>query len=328
MRFYIPLILGASLCLTATSFAAGDDDFEKLDAKEFFTITTSSWESLGSPPNGGFGAGKGVHFLPLNELIRGQSEISVDNVKAKMHSALADDDIDWKNNKKYWKLKHDHGKSATELADPIAVIKGPTGYAIVDGHHDVFLSLYTGASTVAADVREDLSHLTPLEFWTHLKTKNLLYLKESPSELVVKPPVMNLVKDNPNRYLSALLAFKVSVKNKDGALKVLQSKGAAVPVWIKVNDGIPFMEFHIAKVLSGSGISYDPAWKDSVPPAVVEEARQALLAAKASGANPVLQEIAIPQSLAEAVDVVKNVSSLEGLLKRDCLQSFQALMAL
>lgn len=234
-----------------------------------------------------------IDFLPIRGLILGQDQISVDNVMAKLEEKKINNDIDWKSKKKEWRLAHNEGHSAVSKLDPIRVVKGPDGYVILDGHHDLFLSLYVGADTIAANVEEDLSNMSREEFWKTLKDRKLVYLKAPLSQLIKRSPRISDVIDNPNRYLASLIALKVGTKEKHGDTEIVSVKHMGKPIWIKIDDSVNFIEFHIAKALSDAGIQYQSEWKKDVPKEVVEKIRAVLIEAQASGKYPRLEEIPI-----------------------------------
>ncbi len=252
-----------------------------------------------------------VGFLLLTELIRGQPEISVDNIFFKMREKEKDGDFKTKKDGTF-KLSYDEGKSSVSKADPIKVIRGPQGYVILDGHHDWYLSFYLGAETIAVEVVEDLHKLSPVEFWQQMKTRQKVYLSESAEVLAACPPAFNTVKDNPNRYLVSLLARKVKMDST--GKKVKNQKGPENALWLKINDSMPYIEFDLAKILSDNGIEYKAEWGDQIPDEIVEKAREIFVAAKKSHLIPKLEFLYFLETKEQAKTSFQSKEYLQSLI--------------
>lgn len=216
-------------------------------------------------------------YVSVTRLIRGQEEISVDNTLSKLRERVALNDVRFDETSGEWKLAHHEGRSSVPLNDPLLVVVGPQGYVVADGHHDLYLALYLGARTVPVQVLEDLSALSPVEFWRAVQARKLVLLTQTPEELAANPPDTAIVRDNPNRYLAALLALKVKTHHgASGELEIKLMKGAKRPAWLKVDGSVPFIEFELAAILARAGIQYDPAWGEAVPDEVIDRAIEAL----------------------------------------------------
>lgn len=301
------------LTFTLVVFA---DPPTKPDVKTFFETAQRHWSSL---PQAGHSAtaaslvqgSKG--FLEIENLIRGQDQVSVDNMLAKLEEKIAAKDVVWDAKQNKWTLNHDNGKSSVPGNDPIKVIKSDQGFVVIDGHHDLFLALYLGAKTIAVEV-EEVSQLPPLEFWKRLIAKKQVYLPETAEELAKKAPPMFGVRDNPNRYLASLLALKAEVSRKGDALKVLKAKALNTPIWIKINNSIPFIEFYIAEVLTKAGILYNSSWGKKIPEEAIERSRRALVDAMKAGSIEELKLIPLIATSAEAEKLKKGGEALSKTL--------------
>lgn len=249
-------------------------------------------------------------FLPVTNLIRGQDEVSIDNISAKLKDRTESGDVSFDASSRTWSLKHDEGRSSAPIDDPIRVVKGPQGFVIIDGHHDLYLALSVGARTAPVRVVEDLSKFSALEFWEEMKSRQLVYLNRSAAELAERPPRMDDVRDNPNRYLASLLAMKTAIRIEGRNLFVEEVKGAANPVWIKIGDSIPFIEFHIAKILTEAGIRYEGNWGGNVPDSVIEASRKALVRAKEEDRLDALESVPVLVSTEEATEARNDRSKL------------------
>ena len=253
-------------------------------------------------------------YVPLAELTRGQSEISVDNIYAKIEEHLKMNNLSW--HRHAWKLHHDSGLSVVPRTDAIAVVKGPQGYVVIDGHHDLFLSLFVGAKTIAVTVQADYSSMSALDFWKTLKAKNMIYLPETPAQLARHAPDMMTVSNNPNRYLAALLALKVQADFKNGKWKIAKAKGTKDAVWIKLNNGIPFIEFYLAEVIASAGVQYDPNWGVQVPHEIVERVRYSLLHLDQSPHEALLKSTVILSAKESFDRIDQDDSKLEEVLNK------------
>jgi len=257
-------------------------------------------------------------FFPLQGLIRGQDAVSVQNIISEKYSTrLANKDFTWNATQNRWSFAYDGGRSVVPATDPIIGIRGPQGIVIIDGHHDLVLSVFLGAKTIPVQIKEDLSKLSPLEFWQNLKQRNLVYLKDDAKALASALPQMTRMQDSPNRYLATLLAMKVLTQEvENDQLKVSSINKSKNSIWIKLNQSVPFIEFHIAKILSDAGIRYDAKWGKDLPVEIVEQARCALLDAKLSGGYPQLKRIAILDSSQEAMQANMNSEWLTRVLEK------------
>jgi hypothetical protein len=260
-------------------------------------------------------------YVPIRVLLRAQDEISVDNILAKLADRQAAKDLKWDDHADHWQLNHDHGRSSVPLNDPISVVKGPQGFVVTDGHHDLFLALYVGAKSISIVVKEDLSALSALKFWEVLKSRRLSLMTASPEALSIAPPKMEDIRDNPNRYLASLLALKVKAKLKKGSAEIGNVKGTPDAVWIKVNDSVPFVEFYIATALSEAGIHYESSWGKSVPADIIEKARKTILIASKSGLHPELESIPVLEDLPAAAEAFKGKHFLKDILEQQLMEA-------
>ncbi len=252
-------------------------------------------------------------FFPLKNLIRGQDEISVDNIEAKLRAKVEAKEMPWSADQNKWLFPFDVGRSLNPLVDPILVVLGPQGPVIIDGHHEFYLALSTGAQSIAAFVKADLSHLEQLQFWREMANRKFTLLAAAPSELARQIPSTDSVRDNPNRYLASLLALKVSAV----------VRGAGDAAWFKFDKGIPFVEFEIAEVLKQAGIVYAPSWHETVPAQVTQAARKALMRAQHAKKSIGLMSIYVPTSSAEAQQLRSDPAALQELRERFTRHDFQ-----
>jgi len=312
--------------LFLSSVPAFAPHFSDLTPSEFLTEVLTRWQhqnqQVSVPPM--LEQGETGNISPA-QLILGQDEISVDNVMVKLGKREHDGDLIWRPSQNRWQMMHQNGTSPLSHTEPILVMKGPMGYVVKDGHHDLFLSLFVGAESVPIKVVEDFSHLSKEEFWAKVKGETgelpRVFLKRSAASLAQRPPSLAEVTDNPNRYLASLMALRMKAAWQGQELEVLKRKGPKAAVWLKLGNGVPFIEFYLARILADAGIHYDRKWGDRVPPEVIEKARTAILAAVKAGTYPQLKDILIFASPEEAETIRREQVlplSLKKMMEAQC----------
>lgn len=254
--------------------------------------------------------------VPLKSLTPGQNEISADNVLAKLKSMKEKWNLRWEDKTKAWKLNHNSGKSLLPRKEALVVALGPDNIlVIVDGHHHAFMSLYVGAETVPAVIIEKWDKLKPVEFWTKLKQEGHIFFPETPAQLTARPPDFTKMKDNPNRYFASLLASRAELRYENGKITVKNVRGNGNGCWIKLNEGVPFLEFHIAEILKDAGLHYDSKWGNDVPKEMAEKARTALVNAKRNGDHWVLNNIILLEDRNTAKAIQDSSDRLIGIIQ-------------
>ncbi len=221
-------------------------------------------------------------YLPITRITPGQLRYSQLNVKEKVNTALAKHAIVSQTHDGTCTFAYDNGQSILSTALPIII--APFGPVLVDGHHDTLASIALGATTIPVYVLENLSHLSPDEFWLTAIQKGLVYPYSATNEYRIPQSFADL-QDDPNRFFAALVARKC-VKNKDGSTIAIASPKtplADYPIWVKFGNEIPFIEFKISDALKSADIVYDNAWGANVSQEFVEKARAALIAHPITG---------------------------------------------
>ncbi len=282
-------------------------DTRNVDPDEFIRLAGSQLGQLQlHPPS----IQPNDNYVPVTRLTIGQILISVDNIlEKKLPKRLATGDLSFDSSRGKYIFKHDHGRSTMAKDDPISVVEFEDGTLVIaDGHHDYFLALAAGATTVPIEIIRSYkgSGLTKEQTWQDLIDRNLVFLpNRTAKSLLENPPGIEQVKDLPNRYLAALLAMKVQTISKRDRTELKVSSSALPPIWIKVDSSIPFVEFYIADLLEKAGIRYQKTWKEKIPAKVLEAARRVLLNAKSSG-HPVISKIPVISSDAEGERLTNN----------------------
>lgn len=249
-------------------------------------------------------------YLPLQYFIRGQDFISTANVHRKAEVAVESGGVTYDDGRPV--LSYADGESSVDIdADVVKtqVAKIPGGkYIIIDGHHEAYAAVLLGSRKVAVEIIadytrdgrwlpdgtwEDLKKAREWkadEIWDDLKANGKTLLEQPSSELAAQPPNLKGMVDNPNRFLARILSLRVLIENEDkgepARIIKAQSRGARAPLWIKINKGIPFIEFYLAKIFSEeAGVTYQAEWGESdVPEEVVEDCRNALIKAQSKAA--------------------------------------------
>ncbi len=254
--------------------------------------------------------------IPLKNLTPGQNEISIDNVLAKLRTVKEKWNLRWDNKQNGWKLNHNSGKSLLPRKEALTTVLGPENIiVIVDGHHHAFMSLYVGAETVPAIIIEKWDKLTPIEFWKKLQHDGRVMLSQSPAQLSSRAPDFTKMKDNPNRYFASLLASRAELRYDNGKIAVKNVRGNANGCWIKLNEGVPFVEFHIADILTQAGLEYDSKWGTEIPKEMAEKARTALVNAKRTGDSWVLHNIILLEDRSTAKAIQESADRLIGIIQ-------------
>lgn len=228
-------------------------------------------------------------YLSIQFLIPGQEWISVDNIIGKIKKAHTETTF-VKNKHGEIDIAFADGTSAEPMTDQpkIKVAATEAGYIIIDGHHETCRAVLLGSKTVPVEVVEDFTKRHPKmameAVWSELKSKHLSLFSEAktPKHLAQFPPCLCDLSDKPNRFLARLLGMKV-LTDEQGKVTLAETRGVKHPIWVKVNRGIPFIEFYIADILEKNSIHYDIRWGEDVPKDIVEEARHALVIAQANG---------------------------------------------
>ena len=270
---------------------------ESLDESDFYTTIEDAWfalngrfltqeipgslEELSLLTEGGFlqsvpwawekmdpAKTPGGVYWPVRWLKPGQSRYSFRNVRSKILKIVAGGGATI--GADGYTRTYDEGRSVYPATKSIQVVLSPEGPVITDGHHTVLSAMYFRSETIPVEVVGDFRHLPMEEFWQVAAADGLVYLHGIGGDTVIPDQLLQL-EDDPNRYLVAALAMKVV----HGA-GVSEVYGYSTPVWAKLNDGIPFIEFTFADLLYEAGISYHVEDPDIPLPEVAEQVRQVL----------------------------------------------------
>ena len=220
-----------------------------------------------------------VQYIPYEQIYPGQIRYSSYNVADKINKLKEKYAVVWSSEEQCWKYRFHDGTSVLSIQDALPVVRAPFGYVLIDGHHDVLSSLAVHAKMIPIKVVDDLQVLSLDEFWRCAEERGYVYLYNTNGEKSIALNSFSDLLDDPNRYFAAITARKYNTK-----VIGTDSKGAEFPLWIKINKGIPFIEFKIANALFAKGFVYDPETMGNPPKdEVTEQARAILLAANIPG---------------------------------------------
>lgn len=167
----------------------------------------------------------------------------------------------------------------------------PTKYAVgiayngkvylVDGHHKALLSLYFGATDIPVKIIADWSSkpeapLSEAEFRHRMVEQFYAYPNDAEGEPVDHFYEINQLQDEPNLYLARLLIQKVKTTISLESMQLLEVSGSNRPLILKLNEGLPFIEFYIAALLKKNDIKYDSEWGKHIPPRTQKKIRTLL----------------------------------------------------
>jgi hypothetical protein len=217
-------------------------------------------------------------YLDCEQIFPTQLRYSSENVQSKIEAIVRAKKAVWDETSGSWQLMYNDGKSVYGEEDAVPVVNGPYGYFLCDGHHHILASLHFGAQAIPARVIANFSSLDENAFWKEMEKKGWAYPYNILGERATAPKDFKLLQDDPNRFFAALIARKCG---PDADLSA--SRGAEYPVWIKVGQDIPFIEFQIADALWKQGLRYEYSMGENPPAEFVEEARKILREAKIPG---------------------------------------------
>lgn len=155
---------------------------------------------------------------------------------------------------------------------------------LLDGHHKALISLYFNAHSMPVEIIADWTRnssgklRTEAEFREKMTDPKNAYAYPFDSEGAPTSQFFDLcdLRDDPNLYLARLLIQKVKATVSLESLQVREVSGSDHPLILKLNEGVPFLEFYIAATLSREGITYEREWRKDIPDKVRTQIRKAL----------------------------------------------------
>lgn len=220
-----------------------------------------------------------VHYTQIHPA---QLAYAYKDVNSKVKEAIKDGRAIKDEQSGEWIFKYFNGKSIFPETKQLAVVKARCGYVLLDGHHKLLASLKLGAQWINIKVVMDMTHLDDEAFWLEAENRNWANPYTIYGIRSIPPKRFEDMQDDPYRWLPFLLKGTVP-ENKN----MKKYKGAQYPVWIKIGDGVPFIEFKIAKVLFKKGIIYNHEMGDELSEGFVEQCRAILVHAQIPGLHVV-----------------------------------------
>lgn len=202
-----------------------------------------------------------IQYIPLGAIQASQSRFSFDRLQETLNKTIYEEEGAYRKKKK-WRFAHDKGQS------PFA--PDQHGYGIFyrgqvylnDGHHHTLISLYLGAKTMPITIVADWSDLGEKEFLSRMESHRFSYLHDAWGRPAGPLDLCDMV-DDPNLFLARRIIRRVEAGFDYGRFTIYKSRGADVPIAIKVNGDIPFYEFEIADALRRAGVYVDGKYKPS-----------------------------------------------------------------
>lgn len=168
----------------------------------------------------------------------------------------------------------DGGKSVFNIKEvTFPVVIGPYAAILVDGHHDTIAAKRLGSQTMPINVIDDLSHLSFTDFYTKAQELNYIYPYDLDGNFKTLPCSFNELVNDTNRYFAAIVYKKCSSEddtNPTGPNINLNCMDQPCltgsksneshqinPLWIKMGQSIPFIEFRISTLLRKKGLVFD-----------------------------------------------------------------------
>lgn len=219
-----------------------------------------------------------AEYVHYSQIHPAQLSFSSRDVQSKIDEAIEEGNVSWDESSNSWKFKHFQNKSIFPEKKQLSVVKASCGYVLLDGHHKVLASIKLGAHWINIKIVQDVRDMDEDQFWIEAEAKNWADPSTVYGIRAIPPARFEDMHDDPYRWLPFLLKGVVPA-NGDLA----KYKGVEYPVWLKVGDGIPFIEFKIAKALFKNGIVYSYEMGDNLEPEFVERCRAILLKAEIPG---------------------------------------------
>ncbi len=213
-----------------------------------------------------------AEYIHYSQIHPAQLSFSSKDVQSKIDEAIQEGHAFWNTTTKSWEFKHYAGQSIFAEKKQLAVVKAACGYVLLDGHHKVLASIKLGAYWINVKIVQDLTVMDENQFWHEAETKNWADLYSVYGTRAIPPKRFEDMQDDPYRWLPFLLKGVVPENND-----MSKYKGVEYPVWIKIGDGVPFIEFKIAKALFKNGIKYSYEMGDNLSIEFVEQCRSILL---------------------------------------------------
>ncbi|MCC2646812.1 MAG: chromosome partitioning protein ParB [Rickettsiaceae bacterium] len=207
-------------------------------------------------------------------------------------------------------INYNDGKSMLSIGEAIPVFKGHDGYLyLIDGHHSVLASIEAKAKTIPVLILDDLSDLEEEKFWEAAVAKNYAYLKDMNGNIHAPPKTFSDLLEDSLKYFASITAFKCQPGQPLNALDY--ENNIEHPLWIKVGNSVPFIEFIISNEL----------YKNNFKFANQDRLNKEKLNGKIEEARKILQN----SSIDEIVFLPYNIIDAKKIIKATCEQSHNAM---
>lgn len=153
-------------------------------------------------------------------------------------------------------MNYDRGRSLYGMEKKVRAVHYRGKLYVIDGHHRLLISTYLGAKTIATEIVDDFSDLSPAKFRAKMERKGYSYWRNFRNQ-PVEPVDLCDMDDDANFQLARLLILRVDAKIQSGELTIGNPRGPDRPIAVKINSDIPFLEIHIADALRRGDVEYD-----------------------------------------------------------------------
>jgi hypothetical protein len=199
----------------------------------------------------------GDAYLNSNELLTAQDLISVDEARFKLRRA-ADKGLIRYSKKNGWQWTVKGLNPVVPNNDPLIVVLTALGPMVIDGNHHLLMSRFIKADMIPVKIIADLSHLNPADLKNEMIRRHWLYFQniDAWNRKDFLPTIKNWT-DFPMRHFMSALSLKVQARWTGKKVKVEDiTHYRDDPIWMKINQGIPFIEFILGHMLTDAGIRF------------------------------------------------------------------------
>ncbi len=202
-----------------------------------------------------------VSFIPVRALQNQQTDFSFVRLMQQMQKALKHKDAEYSKKRGQWILPHDGGRSLFDKETDLVGIFYRGRVYLADGHHKALASIYIGAETAPVAIIDDWSKKPPREFAQAMADAGYSHWINVRGQSVSPVDFCSMV-DNPNLMLARMLIRRIVAEGYGKKLIISVGSGSQMPIALKINHDIPFLEREIADALSRAGVLFDDTRTD------------------------------------------------------------------
>lgn len=202
-----------------------------------------------------------ISFIPVRALQNQQTDFSFIRLLQQLQKGIHRGGAEFSRKNDRWKLPFDNGRSLFgDDSDLVGIYYRGRVY-LADGHHKALASIYIGAETAPVHILGDWSKLTQQEFDKAMSDLGYSHWVNYRGH-AVKPVDFCAMVDNPNLMLARLLIRRIVVEGRGQRIKIEVGSGSELPIALKINHDIAFLEREIADAISRAGHTFDDTRAD------------------------------------------------------------------